>query len=53
MLGLLIASRWSLSFIEEWHQYNLNFFFFWLVLGLISNELFLKMNEEQIKRILH
>lgn len=50
MLGLFIASRFLLSFIEEYSQYDLNFFFFWLVIGLVSSNRFRSMNDRQIKK---
>jgi hypothetical protein len=37
-LALLLAFRWPLTFIEEFTQYDLNFFFFWVLLGFISNK---------------
>ena len=48
MLGLLIASRWMLSFLEEFTQYDLNFFFFWLIMGLVSSTWFRNMTDEEI-----
>ena len=53
MLGLLIASRWLLSFIEEFTQYDLNFYYFWLVLGLISSNYFRSLSDPQIKNFLN
>jgi hypothetical protein len=52
MLGLFIVFRWSYSFVEEYTQYDLNFYFFWLVIGLISSPLFRAMSDNQIKRYL-
>jgi hypothetical protein len=49
MLSLLLSSRWPLSFLEEYTQYDLNFMFFWLFLGLISNNQFRAMNDMQLK----
>jgi hypothetical protein len=49
MLGLVIASRWMLSFIEEYTQYDLNFFFFWLIMGLVSTAAFRKLNDEEVQ----
>ncbi|MDI1307716.1 MAG: hypothetical protein PSX42_23110 [bacterium] len=51
ILGLYIASRWLLSFIEEFTQYDLNFYFFWLAIGLVSSNEFRAMNDKQIKNI--
>lgn len=53
MLGLLIASRWLLSFIEEFTQYDLNFYFFWLLMGLISSNYFRALSDHQIKNFLN
>ena len=49
MLGLVIASRWLLSFIEEYTLYDLNFFFFWLIMGLISTTGFRKLNDNELQ----
>ena len=50
MLGLTIASRWSLSFIEEFTQYDLNFFFFWLIIGLVSSSFFRKLSDKELEK---
>ena len=49
MLGLVIASRWTLSFVEEFTQYDLNFFFFWLIMGLVSTSFFRQLDDEEIR----
>ena len=49
MLSLLIASRFLLSFIEEFTQYDMNFFFFWLIIGLVSSRQFRSMSDQQVK----
>jgi hypothetical protein len=49
MIGLFIASRWMLSFIEEYTIYDLNFFFFWLIMGLVSSKLFRQLNDNSIR----
>ena len=51
ILGLYIAFRWLLSFIEEFTQYDLNFYFFWLAIGLVSSNEFRSMNDKQIKNL--
>jgi hypothetical protein len=48
-LGLFIAFRWVMSFLEEYTQFDLNFFFFWLTIGLVSNASFRQMNDNEIK----
>lgn len=52
MLGLFISFRFFYSFIEEYTQYDLNFYFFWLAIGLVSNNKFRSLNDEQIKKYL-
>jgi hypothetical protein len=48
MLGLFIAFRWTMAFIEEFTQYDLNFYFFWLVIGLVSTKQFINMSDKQL-----
>lgn len=50
MLGLFIAFRWTSSFVEEYTQYDVNFFFLWLAIGLVSSLEFRKMKEVEIKK---
>ncbi len=52
MLGLVIASRWTLSFIEEFTQFDLNFFFFWLLIGLVSSAYFRSLSDSELKKYL-
>ena len=49
MLGLFIASRFLLSFIEEFTQYDINFYFFWIAIGLVSSTQFRAMSDQQLK----
>lgn len=49
MIGLFIASRWVITFFEEFTQYDINFLFFWLVIGLVSSTSFRKMSNNEIK----
>lgn len=49
MIGLFIAFRWILFFIEEITLFNLNFFFYWILLGLVSTNEFRKMNDLEVK----
>lgn len=50
MLGLFIAFRWTYSFVEEYTQYDLNFYFFWIAIGLVSSLSFRRMNDLEIKK---
>lgn len=52
MLGLFIAFRFTYSFIEEFTQYDLNFYFFWVAIGLVSSSRFRNMDEDEIKNYL-
>jgi hypothetical protein len=49
LIGLFIAFRWLISFIEEFTDFDLNFYFFWIVLGLVSNYTFRKLTNKEIK----
>jgi len=49
ILGLFIAFRWSVSFIEEFTKYDLNFYFFWLAVGLVSSATFRNKSDKEIK----
>jgi hypothetical protein len=50
MLGLFIAFRWTYSFVEEYTQYDLNFYFFWIAIGLASSVQFRRMNDLEIRK---
>jgi hypothetical protein len=52
MLGLYISFRWLLSFIEEFTHYDLNFYFFWLAIGLVSSTGFRDMSDNEIKKFI-
>lgn len=52
MLGLFIAFRWTFSFIEEFTQYDLNFFFFWVAIGLVSSINFRRMTDNELIKYL-
>lgn len=49
MLGLFIAFRWTFAFVEEFTQFDLNFYFFWLAIGLVSSASFRSMSDNDIK----
>lgn len=52
ILGIFIAFRWLLMFIEEFSQFDLNFYFFWIIMGLISSEKFRSFSDKEIKDFL-
>ena len=49
MMGLFIAFRWAYSFVEEFTQYDLNFYFFWIAIGLVSSVQFRDMTDKEIR----
>lgn len=52
VLGLFIAFRWTYSFVEEFTHYDLNFYFFWIVVGLVSSKQFRTMSDLDIKKFM-
>ena len=49
ILGFLLLSRYLLFFIEEFTRFNFNFYFFWLIMGLVASKPFRDMDDSQIK----
>ncbi|SHG28883.1 hypothetical protein SAMN05443549_103138 [Flavobacterium fluvii] len=49
MFGLFIACRWIIFFVEEFTLFDLNFFFYWILLGLISTNKFRSMKDSEVK----
>lgn len=52
LLGLYIAFRWTYAFVEEFTTYDLNFYFFWIIVGLVSSTRFREMTNDDIKQYL-
>ncbi|MBB3054364.1 hypothetical protein [Mucilaginibacter gotjawali] len=48
MIGLVIISRWLLFFMEEFTQFDLNFYFLWIIIGLVSTKQFRAMTDTQV-----
>jgi len=48
-LGFVLLSRYLLFFIEEFTRFNFNFYFFWLIMGLVATKPFRDMDDRQIK----
>lgn len=48
MIGLFLATRWGLSFVEDIAQFDMNFFFLWLMIGLCLSNRFRAMTDTQI-----
>lgn len=53
LLGLFIAFRWTYSFVEEFTTFDLNFYFFWLIIGLVSSVAFRSLNDTEIRNYLN
>jgi hypothetical protein len=49
MLGVLIASRWIIFFLEEFTAFDLNFYLLWIMIGLVSSTQFRMMTDREIK----
>lgn len=52
ILSLAIASRWSFSFFEEFSLFDINSFYLSLIMGLVSVNWFIKMDDSQVRRYL-
>ncbi len=48
LLGIFIAFRFTYSFIEEFTNYDMNCFFVWIAVGLISSPRFRNMSDKEI-----
>ena len=48
LLGVFIAFRWFYSWIEEFTDFDMNFFFLWLIVGLCFSESFRSLTNEEI-----
>lgn len=51
MLGLIISSRYISFFVEDHTYFDLNFYFFWLIIGLLSSVQFRNLTDRQLKII--
>ncbi|HEY4111798.1 hypothetical protein [Puia sp.] len=49
MLGLVLAVRWLLFFVEEFTNFDLNTFFLWLIMGLVANSNFRSMGNAEVR----
>tara|TARA_B100000795_G_C22782656_1_gene433116 strand:- start:996 stop:1559 length:564 start_codon:yes stop_codon:yes gene_type:complete len=53
MVGLNIALQWPFSFIENFTKFDVNFFFFWFSIGLISSVKIRQLSNNDLKNIFH
>jgi len=49
ILGVFIASRWLLFFIEDITLYDMNFYFLWIAIGMCFSKKFRGATDQQIK----
>ncbi|MBW8332456.1 MAG: hypothetical protein K0M40_10585 [Prolixibacteraceae bacterium] len=49
LIGIFIAFRWTFSWIEEFTNFDMNYFFLWLTIGLCFSISFRKMNDDDMK----
>lgn len=48
IIGLFLATRWAVSFVEDVAQFDMNFFFLWLMIGLCLSNRFRAMTDSQM-----
>jgi hypothetical protein len=53
MLGLNVALQWPFSFIENFTKFDVNFFFFWFSIGLISSIKIRQLSDNDLKNIFY
>lgn len=52
-LALIIAFKWPMMFVEEFTEYDLNFAFFWLIMGFITNRKVLGYSDNEIYTVIN
>ena len=50
MLGVFIAFRWVLFFIEDITKYDLNFYFLWIAIGMCFSTQFRMQTDDDLKK---
>lgn len=50
MLGLMIAFRWLLYFLEEFTNFDINYYFLWVTMGMACSHTFRKLDDQQMKK---
>ncbi|MDR3651535.1 MAG: hypothetical protein P4L34_01035 [Paludibacter sp.] len=48
LLGIFIAFRWFYSWVEEFTDFDMNYFFLWLIIGLCFSESFRTMTNREL-----
>ena len=49
MIGLFLATKWLLLFVEEFTQLDMNYYFLWLVVGLVANQRFRALSDKDLR----
>lgn len=49
MLGLFLAFRWVMYFVEDIQQIDMNYLFLWILIGLCWSNEFRKMTDQQVR----
>jgi hypothetical protein len=49
IIGLFIGFRWTYSWIEEFSNFDINYFFLWLMVGLCFSKSFRQMTDAEMK----
>jgi hypothetical protein len=51
ILGVFVASRWVLFFIEDITLYDMNFYFLWVAIGMCFSNRFRNVTDQEIKNV--
>ena len=49
MIGLLLACRWLMFFIEEFTNFDLNNLYVWIIIGMVSSLKFRSLSDDDLK----
>jgi hypothetical protein len=49
IIGIFVAFRWTYSWVEEFSDFDMNFFFLWMMIGFCFSKSARKMNDIEIK----
>lgn len=52
LIGLFVIFRWDYFFVEEFTNFNTNFFFLWLMIGMCLSPTFRNMSDEEIENLI-
>ena len=53
LLGLFVAFRWDVAFIEDFTNFSLNYLFLWIMIGMCFSQKFRGMSENEFKLFLN